>query len=82
MLATLTTAPSVITPEDYDAQTTSTPLRFDQNPPILRFQQEQAEVEIRPVVGFEGWAAGQQVSGRLWVTEAYVKAILPQAGLN
>jgi len=70
MLATLSAPPNVITPEEYDVQTTSTPLRFDQNPPILRFQQEQAHVEISPVVGFEGWTVGQQVPGRLWVTEA------------
>lgn len=68
MLTPLNSAPNLITPEDYEQLTSSTPDRFDQNPPILRFHDEQVEVSMAPVDGFEGWNG--KVAGKIWVTEA------------
>ena len=72
MLTPLTSPPNFITPEDYDQLTSSTPAEFDRNPPILRFHDEQVEVSMSPVDGFEGWNG--KVAGKIWVTESCVCA--------
>jgi hypothetical protein len=68
MLTPITSTPNFITPEDYDQLTSSTPERFDQNPPILRFHDEQVEISMAPVDGFEGWNG--KTAGKIWVTES------------
>ena len=69
MLEVLTAAPVFSSPEENDRLTSSTPANFADIPPVLRFEDADAEVSLTPSTGLDGWTDGK-VQGKLWVTEA------------
>lgn len=65
-LAALSTAPALISPEDYDEQSAATPNSFDPLPPVLRFKLESVACGIQN--GNQEQCQNVQ-TGTLWVTE-------------
>ena len=67
MLTLTTDVPQYISPDAHDDLTSATPSSFQDIPPILRFQDDAADVIVVPSIG---WAGNGKVKGRIWVTEA------------
>jgi nucleotide-sensitive chloride channel 1A len=70
-LESTTTPPNTVSREEHTSLTSSTPQSFGDIPPVLRFE-DNVEITLTPSEGSSSVSYEGRITGRLWVTEAYV----------